>query len=259
VADQDFNPFERPDLIRFSPRYKRLDKLARIFDGRQYEGRPDWWTGIKQTGETPVPLRQRKPASSTSCPRRRFARLSTSCGVTGDGQRLPSVCRGADQAEGATARQEGEVREEQETEEQPKPKPVKAQPGTVQLSEDEADAVQQWLSKLIERARIKPRQRALSTKGIAIGTSIALLYLRNGELQVDLPQPQDCWAKFVSDDPDSEVERLVWCYEFDRRLSTRSARSLPPSATSTGGLGLDELPRLRRRRAQGRPEEDRVA
>jgi len=217
VADQDFNPFAQPDLIRHSPRYKRLDKLSRIFDGKQYEGRPDWWTGIKQQGETPVPLRQRKPCIVYKLPKAAVRQVVNF--LWGDG-RWPQVTvpSAEDLAKPKKGRRRGKKAKPGESVEPPKPKPVKAQTGVVQLNEDEADAVQQWLSKLIERARIKPRQRALSTKGIAIGTSVALLYLRNGELQLDLPQPQDCWASFVSDDPDSEVERLVWCYEFDKTV-----------------------------------------
>jgi hypothetical protein len=216
VADQDFNPFEKPDLIRFSPRYRRLDKLSRIFDGRQYEGRPDWWTGIKQTGDTPVPLRQRKPCIVYKLPKAAVRQVVNF--LWGDGRWPAITVPSSEEQVKPKKRRRGKRAKPGEASETEQPNPVKAQTGVVQLSDDEAEAVQQWLDKLIERARIKPRQRALSTKGIATGTCIALLYLRNGELQVDLPQPQDCWAEFVSGDPDSEVERLVWCYEFDKTV-----------------------------------------
>jgi len=40
-----------------SPRYRRLEDLESWASCRQYDGRPDWWTG----GETEVPLWERRP------------------------------------------------------------------------------------------------------------------------------------------------------------------------------------------------------
>jgi hypothetical protein len=40
-----------------SPRYKRLERLERWVEGKQYDGRPDWWTG----GPQEAPLWERAP------------------------------------------------------------------------------------------------------------------------------------------------------------------------------------------------------
>ncbi|HEY3494731.1 MAG TPA: hypothetical protein VGK73_08605 [Polyangiaceae bacterium] len=87
------------------------------------------------------------------------------------------------------------------------------------VSEDDAEALQKWTASLIESAGVQPAIRVLSGRAIACRTSVAVVDLEAGEFKFTYPRAQDCWAEFKGGNPDRDVVRLVWCYEFDKEVA----------------------------------------
>jgi hypothetical protein len=181
--------FARPELIQKTSRFRELDKLDRLFNGTQYEGRPDWWTGQRRPGDREVPLRERKPCIIYRLPKASAQQVVRF--LFGEG-RFPKVAF--------------EVNEETDGS-----YPV--------VSEDDAEVLQKWTASLIESAGVQPAIRVLSGRAIACRTSVAVVELQDGEFRFTYPRAQDCSVEFRGDSPDQDVKRLVWCYEFDKEVA----------------------------------------
>jgi len=175
-------------------RYATISKLDKIFEGKQYDGRPDWFDGRGTSGKL-VPLRERKP-----CIRYKLAAAATNQVVRflfGD-KRFPKIGVPYDDPE--TVRKEST------------------------LNEEEAKQLDAWLDDLIEAANIQPKTRAFARMGISRKTAVLIFDIKEGDVSITLPRPQDCYAQFESDDPERAVTRLVWCYEFDKEVSDQQGR-----------------------------------
>jgi len=186
-----FDPFQHPEHISAMARYREINKLDQIFDAKQYEGRPDWWTGCHRKGQDPVPVRERKP-----CIRYKLAAAATNQVVRflfGD-KTFPKVSVPFDDPDTPEA-SEGD------------------------LSEEQAKQLDRWLDDLIESASLKAKTRAVARMGIARKTAVVVIEVKDGEFSLSLPRPQDCYARFELDDPARPVTRLVWCYEFDKEVT----------------------------------------
>lgn len=186
--------FARPELIPHTSRYREIDLLDRVYQGTQYDGRPDWWTGTHRSGDVEKPLRERKPCIIYKLPKaatqqvvrflfgeKRFPKISFEISEGGD-LNFPA------------------------------------------LSADEASALGEWTDALIEHAEIQPQVRAIACKAIACKTAAVVLELNDGQFRVTLPRPQDCYAQFKDGDPCKAVEKLVWCYEFDKEVADTDGR-----------------------------------
>lgn len=190
-----FDPFERPELLSKTARACEIDILDRIYDGRQYEGRPNWWTGKRGPQDsTEAPIQERKPCVIYKLPKAAVQQVVRF--LFGD-KRFPSIAL-------------------ESTEETDSVYP--------RLSEEEVDTVNTWIADLIEHANLQPNMRAIANRAIACRTAVVVLEVDRGEFRVTLPKPQHCWAKFEQDDPTKEVERLLWVYEFDKQIADESGR-----------------------------------
>jgi hypothetical protein len=217
-----FDPFINPQHIQRTERSKCIAKLHAIYDGKQYDGQADWWTGCKPGTREVVPLRERKPCVIYRLPQAAVCQVVRF--LFGDG-RFPSIL--------VKATVEEDEPEEQEEPEPtlpglppPKPrKPPKKNPildrmqGGIEVTEDEAEALQVWLSDFIEASQVKPLARAAAKLGIACKTSVSVLGFRDGDFHVENPLAEHCYAQFRNDDPLDEVLRLVQCYEFDAEVA----------------------------------------
>src|SRR4051812_39926076 len=59
-----------PEFFCELPRYKKISQLRKYYEGTQYDGRPDFFTGRKAGGgDDVVPLRERKPCIIYPLPR----------------------------------------------------------------------------------------------------------------------------------------------------------------------------------------------
>lgn len=191
-----FNPLDRPEFISQTARYREIAKLEAILEGKQYDGRPDWWTGKHPNGGKEHPLTERKPCVIYRLPHAAVQQVVRF--LFGDG-RFPSVSV--------------DVPEDGATDD--------LYPA---LSEEQSVELEAWISDLIDDANLQPTMRAIAGKAIACKTAVVILEAVNGELKATLPRPQDCAAKFIDDRPDGDVERLVWCYEFDKEITDEQGK-----------------------------------
>jgi hypothetical protein len=187
-----FDAAATPERLTETYRYKTLARLDAYYRGTQYDGRPDWWTGINGQDEQ-VPLRERKPCVIYPLPK---AAVNQATRFTFGEGRFPTI-----QAE-----------------------PLKAEDALrPQLAMDDAEAA--TLTKLIKslcrQARLKSKARALMQRGLSTGTAVAVICIRRGRFTIDLPRAQDCTPTFQDDDPDGDVTALTWCYEFTKTVEEK--------------------------------------
>lgn len=189
-----FDPGARPEFLAFTRRSRQLQHLHDVFEGRQYDGRPDWWDGKKNGRGAPAPLRKRKPCTIYRLPQAATKQVVRF--LYGDG-RFPKIS----------------VERPDDTDD-----------GGVAISKGNAELLEAWFSDLIEAARIKPVERQRATRCISLGTAVTIVALRDGKFTFEHPLPQNCWAQFRNDDPDDAVTRLVWCYAFDKEVADKDGR-----------------------------------
>jgi hypothetical protein len=198
-----FDPFTAPEHIKLTARARKLTRLREIYEGRQYDGRPDWWTGSRSGKATtdPVPLRQRKPCIIYRLPQAATGQVVRF--LFGDG-RFPQIAIKATIEE--TEDENGKVTK----------KRVGLDGGD--LSADEAEQLQTWLSECIDRSRLQPIMRSLARIGISCGTAVAVLSFVEGQFCIESLYPEHCAAEFERDDPSAGVLRLVQCYEYEAEV-----------------------------------------
>lgn len=189
LPTKDVDIFARPERIRELPRYRELSRLDAYYRGTQYDGRPDWWTGMNSSGEE-VPLRERRPCVIYPLPRAAVNQATRF--VCGEG-RFPTI----------------EV-EEIDADDALVP--------TMTLSEDEAESLTEVVSEIVRQIRLKTRSLEMLRKGLATGTACVIPCVRRGKFSLDLPDPKDCFVEFVDGDPAGEVLRLVWTYCFEKTV-----------------------------------------
>jgi len=187
---KDLDLFATPERIPELARYRALDRLDRYYRSAQYEGRPNWWTGTGPGQQEPVPLRERAPCVVYPLPK---AAVNQATRFTVGSGRFPTIA--------------AEVVE-----------PGDALSPEMALSEDEADAVTKLVSEIARQLKLKSVALDLMRRGLAVGTVVPIVQLRGGKFCIDLAHARDCHAEFVDGDPDGEVERLVWCYRYEREV-----------------------------------------
>lgn len=183
-----YDPFERPELLHTTARAREIELLQRVYDGKQYDGRPDWWTGRSRPGEDPVPLRHRRPCIIYKLPKAAVGQVSQF--LWGD-ETFPQIS--VPESEGG-------------------------EHGYPDISGDDAEELSKWLGNLISSAGVKSLMGELAEKAIACKTAVVIASLHDGKFKFELPEPQHCYAQFDGDDPRNEVVRLLWTYQFDREI-----------------------------------------
>lgn len=187
MAEQ-FDPFQHPDKLWDMARFKSLEHLSQVYEGRQYDGRPDWWTGKCHDGDEPRPILERKP-----CVIYRLPKAATEQVVKflfGEG-RFPSVSA----AERAEEETDGFL-----------------------LGEEEAKVATGWLSAATKSLNLHSVSTAVAGRAIAIGAHVLLLRVAEGRIWYETQEPQHCWAEFEGDDPALPVKRLLICFQFDKEV-----------------------------------------
>lgn len=181
------NPPVLPQHFSKTDRYQQISKLCAYFKGTQYDGRPNWWTGIHKAGDTPVPLRERKPCIVYKLPK---AAVQQAVRFTFGEGKFPQV-------------------------RVPEVKAEDALKGTA-ISKDDAEVVQAYLSEIIEQAELKQRMRTLMRNGLHARTAVAIWMIVEGKFSLQVARAQDCWPIFRNDNPSSDIIGLTWCYEYDK-------------------------------------------
>lgn len=182
------------DKIETTPRARCLGRLRDYYAGRQYKGRPDFWTGKTNNGP-PVPVRERAPCVIYPLPR---AIVQQAARFTFGEGRFPRVCVEPIEADDAPG------------------------PGLA-LSEDEAGALEELVSAIIDQARLRAGMRTALKGGLTVGTGVTILSVRKGRFRAEYPRAEHCWPTFVPEG-DGEVESLVWCYRFNKLVMERDGQ-----------------------------------
>ncbi len=179
-------PSVPPHLLPSLKRYKELQRLQAYFDGDQYKGLPDFFTGRKGNGEV-VPLRERAPCIT-------YGLAATAVGELLDfmlgGERWPQI----------------------------KVEEAEADDDVSQLAISEADAelLKDSLDEIVEESQLRCAFYELAQRAVAARTGVAIGSIRDGMFSLELPHARDCWPKFTKDDPARPVEGMTWCYRFER-------------------------------------------
>lgn len=155
-----------------SPRYLRLEELEAWVDGRQYDGRPDWWTG----GPNEVPRWERRPC--VVYPVVDIASSSNTDLVLGEG-RFPSVTSKPGENEGAF---EGG------------------------LNEADSEKLDRLLVEHHKLSRFKAHSREAFTTAQCTGTAVGIHGHRNGTPFADLIPAKWGNPKFDADRAVSSLE-----------------------------------------------------
>lgn len=170
-----------------TPRYREISKLRAYYDGEQYRGRPDWWTGEKDGQE--VPLHERAPCIVYPMPK-------------------IAVNRVVDFTFGETHFPTLSVEEQDDDEEDGY---------SVKLDDAEAETLEKGVGRLakIFRARIAKLMR----EGLSCRTAVALLSLRRGKFHIEVPKAEECLLEWEDGDPSSgRIVKLTWVYQYEKTV-----------------------------------------
>jgi hypothetical protein len=166
-----------------------MAKHRAYFDGKQYDGRPDFWTG----GPQRRPLRERAPCVVYPLPKNAVREVSR---FTFGDKRFPAVKVCAVDADNAVA--------------------------GLAMSKEDAETVQTVITSIIKQTHLRVTMRSLQDDGLTVGSAVMVLGLKRGEFCVECPRAEHCLPTFEGDDPRAPVTRLVWCYEFEKVVQTQT-------------------------------------
>ncbi len=175
----------QPEYFSELPRYKQLTKFRQYLDSKQYEGKPDFFTGQHGNSGEVKPLRERKPCIIYPLPR---SAVNQVIRFTFGESRFPRI--GVEEIDN-----ENSIADQK-------------------LSAEEAEQLEKFLDALVEQCHLKPLMRRLMRPGLATGTACALLSLKLGKIVIDIANAEDVLPEFRDGDPNLEVVRAVWCYKY---------------------------------------------
>lgn len=179
----------KPEHIRLLPRHAEIGRLQAYFDGKQYVGKPDFWTGKR--GNEVVPLRERAPCIVYPLPKASAQQVVRF--TFGEGRFPVLKVEAQEDAEAATYK-------------------------SLTLTEDEAEVLEHGLVDVIESAKLRSVMRTLMCRGLAERTAVAIGMIKRGTFTFECPHAKDCWPTFENDDPSAPVVKLVWCYQFEKTV-----------------------------------------
>jgi len=193
MAETSYDATIKPQHFAKLERYKTLGKLRGYYASTQYEGRPDFFTGQRTPHDKPVPLRERKPCVIYPLPKNAVHQVVR---FTFGESRFPTIAvEAVEKAEDAVF--------------------------GLTLADDESETLEKYIAKLIETSALKPTMRRLMRPGLAVGTSVAILVVRNGCFRIDIANAEDCMPTFQGGDVNGDVLALTWCYPYNKTVPNR--------------------------------------
>jgi len=187
MAATTYDQAPAPEYICKLPRYQALQQLRKYLKGEQYDGRPDFFTGIKAGSNEEVPLRERKPCVIYPMPRGCVEQVVK---FTFGEKRFPTIGVEKVEADDAIA--------------------------GLTISEDESEFLEGFVSSLIENAQLRPGMRRTMRQGLAIGATLAIVKLKSGAFTIELANAEDVHPSFKGGDPNAELTRITWAYTFSK-------------------------------------------
>ncbi|HEY3498047.1 MAG TPA: hypothetical protein VGK73_25285 [Polyangiaceae bacterium] len=179
----------KPEHFSELPRYHALTKHRKYYRSEQYQGRADFFTGLKPGTSEIVPLRERKPCIIYPLPKNAANQVVR---FTFGESRFPAVSIEEITTENSIA---GET-----------------------LTKEEAEQLEKFVAELVERCELKPGMRRVMRPGVSVGTSCLFYTLRDGKLCIDLANAEDVLPEFKDGRPGSDVVRAVWAYQFEEAV-----------------------------------------
>jgi hypothetical protein len=176
----------QPEFYCELPRYQSLKRLRDYLTSKQYDGRADFFTGMKPGSSEQVPLRERKPCVIYPLPKNSVNQVVR---FTFGESRFPTISVDEVDAENSIA---GE-----------------------RLSKDDAESLEKFIGDFIEHCGLKPDARRMMRAGLAVGTTCVILSIKQGAIDVQFANAEDVMPVFADGSPLSEVVRIVWCYQYD--------------------------------------------
>lgn len=183
-------------LLYRTQRAIEITRLRAYAQSKQYDGRPDFWSGEDADGKV-VPLRERAPCVIYPLPK-----IATN--------RVVDFCF-------------GETRF-----------PVLTVPETkdgsgvynLAISADDAEALTSGISDLVKHAAVRSVLVRMMRRGLQERTAVAIFSIREGQYAVELPSPDHCQATFAGDDPSREVIALSWVYQYAAEVYDEKLRDV---------------------------------
>lgn len=189
-----------PESNSQTARYARLAKLKAYFDGKQYDGRADFFTGLRpgQTG-TPVPLRERKPCVIYPLPK-----AATNQAVRflfGKGRFPTFKVAPLSPADAISAK--------------------------LGLSDAEAEMLSTGINNLVNQAGVPHISRNVARNGISCCTGVVVVMVRDGKFSFDVPFAKDCIPTFSKTNP-NVIESMTICYRFEKQVVENNKPTYKP-------------------------------
>lgn len=179
----------KPEHFAELPRYAALQKHRKYFTSKQYEGKPDFFTGLKAGTAEIVPLRERKPCIIYPLPKNSAAQVVR---FTFGESRFPAVSIEEVTEENAVTNE--------------------------RLSKEEAEKLEKFVAELIDRCHLKPGIRRVMRPGLAVGTACVFYKVLDGKLCLDMANAEDVLPEFRDNIPGSDVVRATWAYQYEEAV-----------------------------------------
>lgn len=199
-----FDPFAKPEHLYKTSRAKEIDCLDKIFEGQQYDGRPDWWTGKKHNrngsgGAKVFPIRERKPCIIYKLPRAAVQQVTRFLFGAG---RFPTI-----------------KFDDPDLKPEDRPDPREEASTEAKQEESKEDLANDWLADLIEQADLRSVVQEIAMRAVSVKTAPVIIELDEGRFRFTLPKTQHCWAEFKDGSPRKRVTRLLWSYSFQKEVA----------------------------------------
>ncbi len=165
-----------------SPRYRDLDHAASYYDGTQYRGKCHFW-------DNNVPLLDRAPSVVYPVTRRAVRSISSFC--LGE-NRFPKISSGTSEDSTKVDKQYG-------------------------IDPSESEVFDAAVDSIFDQVRIRSLARQAMETGLSQRTTVAVLGIRNGRLNVSLMPAKWATPTFYADRPD-EVQSLSISYRYKQAV-----------------------------------------
>lgn len=153
MNEDDNNMTTPPHLIEQTSRSRKLSRLRAYYDGTQYRGKPDFWTGKTGSGKV-VPVRERAPHINYRLTKAAVQEIVKF--TLGEG-RFPRV----------------------KVEEEP-------------LTAAESETLSTFITKMVDHCQIQPIWEEVLTYGLATGAYAEILSLQEGRFVSTLHNAEHC-------------------------------------------------------------------
>lgn len=177
---------------QLSPRYRELDLLERYEESRQYEGKPNFWTGLPAPDGQPVPMHERAP-----CFVYPITRIAIRQHVAFALGTLPKITSHG--AEDDVETESGDI--------------IESDLSDYDLDEKDSAILDAFILALAKHSKLLGKAKKLLRDGMRAKSAVAILCARNGRIHIDTTRAKWCTPTFQEGDCRT-VEQLEIKYPY---------------------------------------------